>query len=114
MSQALHYKLNLRDLQFNLFEFLEIGRTALGKPPFGDLDEATARQTLETLAPIAVNELAASFAEGDHTPLTLKDGEVTLPKGIRKALDTYFEAGMHTLNLPPHLGGVGAPPSLTW
>jgi alkylation response protein AidB-like acyl-CoA dehydrogenase len=114
VSQAPHYKPNLRDIQFNLFEFLDIGRTSLGKKPFGELDEATARQTLETLAPIAQNDLAASFHEGDVTLLTLKDGEVTLPQGIHRALDAYFDAGMHTLHLPAHLGGMAAPPSLSW
>ena len=35
MSSPNHYKPNLRDLSFNLFEFLDIGRTSLGKGPFG-------------------------------------------------------------------------------
>ena len=47
-ASANHYKPNLRDTLFNLFEFLEIGKTSLGKKPFGDLDEETARQTLES------------------------------------------------------------------
>jgi len=49
MSSPNHYKPNLRDISFNLFEFLDIGRTSLGKGPFGDIDETAARQTLETL-----------------------------------------------------------------
>src|SRR4051812_17823758 len=105
MSQAPHYKHNLRDIQFNLFEFLDIGRTSLGKKPFGDLDEASARQTLETLAPICVDALGASFFEGDHTPLVLdkEKGEVHLPAGIKRSFGTYYEAGMNALDLPTHL-----------
>ncbi len=116
MSQAPHYKDNLRDIQFNLFEFLDIGRTSLGKKPFGDLDEAAARQTLETLAPICASGLGDSFYEGDRTPLVFdpKKGEVRLPEGIKRALGVYYEAGMQTLELPTHLGGLGAPPSLAW
>ena len=45
MSNAPHYKPNVRDTLFNLFEFLEIQKNSFGKAPFGDLDEATARQT---------------------------------------------------------------------
>ncbi len=116
MSQAPHYKHNLRDIQFNLFEFLDIASTSLGKKPFGDFDEAAARQTLETLAPICVDGLGGSFHEGDVVPLVLdkQTGNVTLPKGTKKSFDVYYEAGMNALDLPPHLNGVGAPPSFSW
>jgi hypothetical protein len=116
MSQAPHYKPNLRDIEFNLFEFLDIGKKALGHAPFGDLDEATARQTLSTMVPFAINELGNSFAEGDHVPLKLDraTGTVTIPPGITRSFNAYFEAGFHALDLPTHLGGVGAPPSLRW
>ena len=60
-ASANHYKPNLRDTLFNLFEFLEIGKTSLGKKPFGDLDEETARQTLESYKQICVDQLATSF-----------------------------------------------------
>lgn len=114
MSSPNHYKPNLRDLFFNLFEFLDIGRTSLGKGPFGDIDETAARQTLETFAQVCVNEIAPSFAESEHTPPTLENGEVTLPPLLKKAIAAYYEAGMNQLELPPHLGGLGAPPSLAW
>ena len=42
-----HYKSNLRDLLFNLFEFLEVGKNVLGKPPYASMDEQTARDTLK-------------------------------------------------------------------
>ena len=35
MSQAPHYKSNLRDIFFNLFEVLEIQKHTLGQGPFG-------------------------------------------------------------------------------
>ncbi|MGQ0503890.1 MAG: acyl-CoA dehydrogenase [Myxococcaceae bacterium] len=116
MSQAPHYKHNLRDIQFNLFEFLDIGRTSLGKKPFGDLDEESARQTLATLAPICTDAIANSFYEGDRVPLTLDKatGEVKLPPLFKASLHAYREAGMAALDLPAHLNGLGAPPSLAW
>lgn len=114
MSSPNHYKPNLRDLFFNLFEFLDIGRTSLGKGPFGDIDETAARQTLETFAQVCVNEIAPSFAESEHAPPTLENGEVKLPPLLKKAIAAYYEAGMNQLELPPHLGGLGAPPSLAW
>ena len=69
MSNALHYKSNLRDIFFNLFEVLEVQRTTLGQGEFANMDEATARDLLENLEKFASNELAASFIEGDRTPL---------------------------------------------
>ncbi|KFA91580.1 acyl-CoA dehydrogenase [Archangium violaceum] len=109
-----HYKANLRDLNFNLFEFLEIGRSSLGKAPFGDFDETAARQTLETFAEVCLEEMAPSFTEPEHNPPKLENGAVTLPPGIQKALAAYHESGMGQLELPVHLGGMGAPPSLGW
>ena len=113
-STSSHYKPNLRDLNFNLFEFLDIGRTSLGKAPFGDFDETAARQTLETFAALCTNELAASFAESDHNPPRLEGGEVRLPPGMKRSLAAYYDAGMHQLELPVHLGGMAAPPTLGW
>jgi len=109
-----HYKSNLRDLSFNLFEFLDIGRTSLGKGPFGDFDETAARQTLETFAQVCTNELAQSFSEPEHNPPRLENGEVKLPPGLKRSIAAYYDAGMHQLELPVHLGGMGAPPTLGW
>src|SRR5690606_41117811 len=68
MSHTAHYKPNLRDLAFNLFEYLDIGKTSLGKKPFGDFDETAARQMLETFSQVAVEQLASSFAVSEHNP----------------------------------------------
>ncbi|MBL8920862.1 MAG: acyl-CoA dehydrogenase [Myxococcaceae bacterium] len=116
MAHANHYKPNLRDTFFNLFEFLDIGKAALGKKPFGDLDEATARQTLESYKQICVDQLAPSFSAGDHEPPRLdpKTGTVTLPAELKKSFAAYFENGLNQLELPTHLGGLGAPPSMAW
>ncbi|MDP3232106.1 MAG: acyl-CoA dehydrogenase [Myxococcales bacterium] len=115
-AHANHYKPNLRDTLFNLFEFLNIGSTSLGKKPFGELDEATARQTLESYQQICVDQLAPSFSAGDHQPpvLDAKTGTVTLPEDLKKSFHAYFDNGLNQLELPTHLGGVGAPPSLAW
>lgn len=114
-STAAHFKSNLRDIFFNLFEVLKVQDTSLGKGPYANLDEAGARDALIQLERFAHAELAPSFVEGDRTPLTLdKDGNVTLPAGVRKSLEAYHKAGWANLDLPEHLGGYGAPPSVIW
>ena len=116
MSTAPHYKPNVRDTLFNLFEFLEIQKNSFGKAPFGDLDEATARQTIESMLPHCTGVMAEAFTEGDRVPLKFdpKTGTVTLSPLMQRAYATYFESGMNLLDLPTHLGGLGAPPSLAW
>ena len=44
-----HFRHNLRDLEFNLFEVFGADKT-LDNPAFSDLDEATAREILAELA----------------------------------------------------------------
>jgi hypothetical protein len=43
-----HYKSNLRDIEFNLFEVLR-RQDVLGQPPFDEVDAETARGILSDL-----------------------------------------------------------------
>jgi hypothetical protein len=109
-----HYRSNLRDIEFNLFEVLRI-QDRLGRGPYAQLDEETAREILREIERLASGPFAASFVEGDRTPLVLDDdGDVTLPPGLRASLDAYFDGEWYRLQLPEHLGGYGATPSLNW
>ena len=115
MSAPHHYKDNLRDTFFNLFEVLEIQKTTLGKGEYAQLDADSAKEMLLALHRICSTELAASFEESDRVPLKLDgEGNVTLPDGIKRSLKTFFDTEMHLLDMPVHLGGLGAPPSMLW
>ena len=48
-----HYKSNLRDIEFNLFEVFGAG-DRLGKGPFAEMDEDTARYLLGDPQPVSV------------------------------------------------------------
>jgi alkylation response protein AidB-like acyl-CoA dehydrogenase len=108
-----HYKSNLRDVEFNLFEVFRI-QEYLGTGPFSAMEADVARDVLREVERLAAGEFAASFVEGDRVPLELHDGDVTLPQGLKKSLDAYFTGEWYRLNLPEHLGGYGAPPSISW
>ncbi|MCB9658402.1 MAG: acyl-CoA dehydrogenase [Sandaracinaceae bacterium] len=108
-----HFKSNLRDLQFNLFEYGRI-QSVLGTGPFAEMDEDTARSVLLEVEKLATGVIADSFEPGDREPLKLEEGDVTLPPSIRAGIDAFYEGGWQALELPPHLGGVGAPPSVRW
>ena len=115
MTTAAHYRSNLRDTFFQLFEVLDIERTSLGKGPFTSLDADAAREALAGLEAVVQASWAPSFVEGDRVGATFDGkGNVTLPKGFRQALDAYYAGGWNKLELPEHLGGYGAPPSVAW
>jgi alkylation response protein AidB-like acyl-CoA dehydrogenase len=110
-----HYRSNLRDLEFNLFEVFGRGEI-LGAGRYADVDAAAVRGVLREMERLATNELAASFAEGDRTPPVFdpSTGTVTLPAGVRRSFDALMDTEWFRLDLPQHLGGIDAPPSVRW
>jgi len=108
-----HYKANIRDLEFNLFEANDI-RSYLGSGPFASMDPDTARMVLREVQRLASGVWADSFIEADRTPLELKDGKIVLIDSLKKSIDAYRDAGWGRMGMPDELGGAGAPPSLIW
>ena len=62
-----HYKSNVRDQVFNLFEVLGVDK-AFGQGEFSDLDVETAEEMLAEVSRLAEGPVAASFVEGDRNP----------------------------------------------
>lgn len=108
-----HYKTNLRDVKFNLFEAYKT-HEYMGEEPFADMDEDTARHMLDEIDRFSIEEFAASFVDADRNPPKLEDGEIKLPQSLKDSLEAYYEAGWDTLFRPPELDGVAAPLSLRW
>ncbi|MEW1550259.1 acyl-CoA dehydrogenase [Streptomyces tsukubensis] len=110
-----HYKSNLRDIEFNLFEVL--GRDKLyGTGPFAEMDADTARSILEELARLAENDLAASFADADRTPPVFDPATHTapVPETFKKSYRAFMDSEYWRLGLPEEIGGTTAPRSLIW
>jgi len=110
-----HYKSNLRDIEFNLFEVL--GRQELlGTGPFADVDADTARDMLAEVNRLAVGPVAESFADADRNPPVFDPatGNVTLPESFRKSFRALMDAEWWRLSVPPELGGTVVPRSLAW
>jgi alkylation response protein AidB-like acyl-CoA dehydrogenase len=110
-----HYKANLRDLEFNLFEVF--GREeVLGSGPYADMDTDTARSVLTEVRKLAEGPLAESFVDADRNPPVFdpQASTVTLPESFTKSFTALMDAEWWRLDLPEHLGGAGAPPSLRW
>ncbi len=110
-----HYKSNLRDIEFNLFEVFGAD-ASLGQGPFSELDKDSARDVLKEVERLASEDLAASFTDSDRNPPVFdkEAGTVALPKSFLKSYQAYADGGWDKLDLPLELGGIGASPSLSW
>src|ERR1700728_344695 len=110
-----HYKSNLRDIEFNLFEML--GRQdVLGSESFPEIDEQTARGILGEVNRLAIGPVAESFAEADRHPPVFdpETWSVRMPEAFKKSFRAFQDAEFFRLELPAELGGTEAPRSLHW
>ena len=119
-----HYRSNLRDLEFNLFEVFGAGsgdgpdgaHPVLGVGPYADVDVDTARSILAEVDRLAREDLAASFADGDRNPPVFDPAthSVTMPESFRRSFQAFMDAEFWRLDLPEVLGGTNAPRVLWW
>ena len=110
-----HYRTNVRDIEFNLFEVL--GReSVLGRAPYPELDRETVSAILAEADHLARTKVAASFDEADRNPPTLdpQTHTVTLPEGLKASYRALIDSGAWALELPAELGGQVTPPSVQW
>jgi len=110
-----HFKSNLRDIEFNLFEVLK-RQDLLGSAPFGEVDEETARGILDEVKRLAEGPIAASFADADRNPPVFDPvtHSVTMPESFKKSYQAFLDAEWFRLELPAELGGTAVPRSLIW
>ncbi|MFD9129806.1 acyl-CoA dehydrogenase [Kitasatospora sp. NPDC059571] len=110
-----HYKSNLRDVEFNLFEVF--GREQVyGTGPFADMDVETAKNILSEISRLAENELAASFADTDRTPPVFdpETNTAPVPATFKKSYQAFMDAEWWRLGIPEGIGGQVTPSSLVW
>ena len=110
-----HYKSNVRDIEFNLFEVLDTDKV-LESGAFGDLDSETVRIMLGEASRLAEGPVAEAFAETDRNPPTY-DPEtfvVTLPEALKESVRAWTDADWLKLGLGEEIGGVPAPSTVSW
>ena len=110
-----HYKSNVRDLEFNLFEVLDLEK-ALATGEFGDLDGESVRELLHEASRQAEGPLAESFAETDRNPPTFDPAghTVSIPEPFKRSLRTWQHGEWFRIGLDEHVGGVPAPSMVAW
>src|SRR3954454_25053715 len=104
-----HYTANLRDLEFNLFEFLDT-KDRFGTGPFEQMDAETARGVLGEIRRLAEGPLAEAFAPAALPPPLFDPAthSVTLPESSKKSVRALEDGEWYLLDLPEHLGSFGA------
>src|SRR3984957_8587554 len=110
-----HFKSNLRDIEFNLFEVLR-RQDLLGREPFGEVDEETARGILDEVNRLATGPVAESFAEAARPPPVFDPAthSVQMPEGFKRSYQAFVDAEWFRLELPSELGGTSVPRTLAW
>ena len=110
-----HYKSNLRDIEFNLFEVLNRDEI-LGTGPFENIDGETARTILAEVDRLAREDLAASFEDSDRNPPVFDPAtnSAPLPEAFKKSYRAWMDSEYWRLQIPEELGGTPGTPTLNW
>ncbi len=110
-----HYKSNLRDIEFNLFEVL--GRDEiLGTGPFTEIDSDSARSILAEVERLSREDLASSYEDSDRNPPVFDPATHTapIPESFKKSYQAWMDSEFWRLQINEELGGTPAPSSLVW
>ncbi|MGY4710667.1 acyl-CoA dehydrogenase [Mycolicibacterium sp. CBM1] len=108
-----HYKSNVRDLEFNLFELLDVEKALEDYP---DLDGDSVREMLAEAARLAEGPVADSFAETDRHPPTFDPTThtVSLPEPFKASMRAWQQGEWFRIGLVEDVGGVPAPAMVGW
>ncbi|MFI7668544.1 acyl-CoA dehydrogenase [Nocardia sp. NPDC049526] len=110
-----HYKANVRDIEFNLFEVLELDKL-LDTGAYGDLDSETVREILAEAKRLAEGPVAESFVAADRDPVVYDPAtfSISVPEPLRKTVQAVHEADWSRLGMPEGMGGTPAPAAVIW
>jgi alkylation response protein AidB-like acyl-CoA dehydrogenase len=108
---AMTYRAPVDEIRFTLEEVVAVdGLKATGG--FPEFTDDLTGAILEEAGKLTENVLAPLNWSGDQEGCTLKDGEVTTPKGFKEAYAQFVEGGWQGLQFPADEGGMGLPRAL--
>jgi alkylation response protein AidB-like acyl-CoA dehydrogenase len=110
-----HYISNVRDLEFNILEVLDVG-AVLGTGRYSELDVDTVRTILSEAARLAEGPVAESFAFADRNPPVFDPAthSISVPDELVKTVQAIKDAEWWRLGMAEEIGGMAAPSPLTW
>lgn len=90
------YHIDLRDIEFNLFESFK-----LSSAEYADI--------IREHAKFVASDIYPTRQTSDEEGVSLKDGIVTTPKSLKAPHKAYYENGWFALGLPEEIGGTPVP-----
>jgi alkylation response protein AidB-like acyl-CoA dehydrogenase len=111
---AMQYDVDLTDIQFVLFDQLDIDAELSGIEKYADFDKEIYDATLEEAARISREVLHPIDGPGDRQgcSLDIETGNVTTPDGYKEAYRIMGEGGWISVTADPEIGGVGMPAAI--
>jgi 3-(methylthio)propanoyl-CoA dehydrogenase len=105
------YRAPVKDMLFCMTELAQLDEVAK-IPGFEDFGPETAQAVLEECARFNEGVVAPLNWEGDKTPSSWKDGQVTASPGFKEAFRQFGAGGWQGLQHPAEFGGQGLPKTI--
>lgn len=102
------YRADMRDVKFNLLEWLDLDRL-LQAGPYKEFDREQIEMVLEEALKVCEGSVADCNVSGDKVGAQWNDGKVTLAPGFEKAYRDLADNGWISATANPEFGGMGLP-----
>ena len=106
------YRADMRDVKFQLFEWLPTARL-LEAEKYSEWDAENLAMVLDEALKIAQEQFGACNEEGDRVGAQWDDGKVTMPSAFKPAYQTVAEGGWIGMLAGPEFGGLGLPEAIS-
>ncbi len=106
------YKVDMRDIYFNLFEKLGVGDLS-DFEAYKDFSVDDYKMIIDEAEKFAVNIIAPTLEPTDKNGAKFVDGKVVVPEEIRDILHKFNEGGWGAIGASPEYGGQGLPTTLS-
>jgi hypothetical protein len=102
------YKIDLRAIQFTLFEHLKV-QDLFAHEAYAHLSREACDQILEQCVRFATQVTGPLNGPGDRAGCKLEGGTVSTPSGFKDAWKKLWELGLPVFSMPEDAGGTGGP-----
>lgn len=102
------YKIDSRDIEFNLFELLKVQ----SQEKFG-MGLEDYKGIIEEFSKFIGKEIFPTREKSDEVGVTLNNGEVKVPEILQAPHKAYYENGWFALGMPEQWGGAPVPESIS-
>ncbi len=97
---------DIRDIKFNLFEWLDLD-TVLQSEAYGEFDREQLEMVLDEALKVSKGSVAACNEAGDRNGARFENGRVSLPEGFAAAYQGMAAGGWISPTMKPGFGGMG-------